>query len=212
MKIYFFRHGESEANQLHVFSNVDDTYSLTEKGVEQVTALAARLRNSGIERLYVSPLLRAQQSATIISQALGVETILAPALVEYFVGRLEGRSDDEAWNEYWRVSKAWTQEGRFAEALAGGESVYDMYERFGRFVDRLRAEKHHETIGLMSHGGLLRCMLPLVLKNVDFSFMESNELAPASCVVAESHRASLFCTQWQGLEVRMDELLVDLSS
>src|SRR5512135_3574571 len=98
MKIIFVRHGESEANLLREFSNGLDKHPLTEKGRQQAAALAERLKGQPISGSYTSPVLRARQTAAILSAALGLPAETADALREYSVGIFEGRTDDASWD------------------------------------------------------------------------------------------------------------------
>src|SRR5215510_3422657 len=95
MKIYFARHGESEANLLHEFSNRGVKHGLTQKGRAQAAELAVELAAKPILRIYSSPLLRATQTAGILAEALGLEVEVTDALREYDCGVLEGRADEE---------------------------------------------------------------------------------------------------------------------
>jgi broad specificity phosphatase PhoE len=52
MRIYFVRHGESEANLLNVFSNTGVKHPLTARGLAQVEALAERLQDAGITAIF----------------------------------------------------------------------------------------------------------------------------------------------------------------
>ena len=89
--LYFVRHGESEANVLHVFSNRELVHGLTDTGRAQVQALADQLAGVRFDAFYTSPILRARQSAQIVSDRLGLPFEVTPALAEYDVGILEGR-------------------------------------------------------------------------------------------------------------------------
>ena len=70
MKLYFVRHGESEANVLQVISNRGWMHPLTEKGRQQANTLAEKLRGAGITKIYTSPLRRAVETAEILSRSL----------------------------------------------------------------------------------------------------------------------------------------------
>ena len=65
MRIYFSRHGESEANLLHEHANRGFKYGLTEAGRAQAAALAARLEDVPLARIYSSPLKRAVETARL---------------------------------------------------------------------------------------------------------------------------------------------------
>src|SRR6266851_1245061 len=61
MKVYFVRHGESEANLLHEFSNRGFKHGLTQQGQQQATTLAQSLKNASVTKVFSSPLMRAVQ-------------------------------------------------------------------------------------------------------------------------------------------------------
>ena len=65
MRIYFARHGESQANLLHEISNRGLKHGLTRRGREQAVALADRLQNLAVTHIYSSPLLRAIETSVI---------------------------------------------------------------------------------------------------------------------------------------------------
>ncbi len=75
MRLYFVRHGESEANLARQFSNRGFKHPLTPRGVTQATELAARLAGQGIAQIYTSPLQRAAQTAEILAEAWDLPVI-----------------------------------------------------------------------------------------------------------------------------------------
>lgn len=171
MRIYFVRHGESEANILHVISNKGLKHGLTEQGRKQAIDLADKLRGTLVRRIYSSPILRAVQTAAILSDKLSVPFESVDALREYDCGVVEGRSDDFSWNMYNRVAQDWL-EGRWESRIEGGESFLDIRARFCPFIEELMRKYHgsSENIVLVGHGGIYRHMLPLILKNIDAIF------------------------------------------
>jgi len=71
------RHGESTLNTMGLVSNDLDGYPLTENGKEQAFRLAGELRKIHIDSIITSPMLRARQTAQIISSGLGIQARLA---------------------------------------------------------------------------------------------------------------------------------------
>src|SRR4030095_7217744 len=100
MRFYFVRHGESEANVLRVISNRGRQHGLTERGRQQARLLAQRIRGEPLSLIYGSPLLRGEQTATILAAELRLPYTVTGALCEYDCGVLEGRSDAEAWQQH----------------------------------------------------------------------------------------------------------------
>src|SRR5438132_5365372 len=92
MRLYFVRHGESEANILRVISNRGYRYGLTARGQQQAVTLAQHLQPVPISDIFSSPLRRAVETADILSRALGKSYHITEALCEYDCGILENKS------------------------------------------------------------------------------------------------------------------------
>lgn len=203
MRLYFVRHGESEANTLHEVSNRGYRHPLTTKGREQAIALAQSLSHVAVARIYSSPLMRAVQTAEILADALGAGLTLTGALREYDCGVLEGRSDPGCWEEHTRVLEDWILRGDWGSRSAGGESFLDIRARFEPFVKRLVLgnDDRAENLVLVGHGGLYIAMLPIVLVNVSYAFAGDHPFPNTGYVVAEATREGLVCTEWCGTPV-----------
>ena len=169
MKIYFARHGESQANILHEISNRGLRHGLTPRGREQAAALARRLEKLPIATIYSSPLLRAIETSVILAHHLRLEYEVVDALREYDCGIAEGRADAAAWQLWQELSDAWTIHGRHEQRIEGGESFLDVRSRFVPFIEGLVAQYAATGAGIVcvGHGGLYRMMLPLVLPEGD---------------------------------------------
>lgn len=66
MKVWVLRHGEAEPH-----ARSDDQRNLTERGRKQVLRSAAHLLGQPLDAILVSPYVRAQQTATLVHDALG---------------------------------------------------------------------------------------------------------------------------------------------
>ena len=198
MKLYFVRHGESEANILREFSNRGLRHGLTEKGREQATALAEQLKATSIAGLFSSPLLRARQTTEVLSGALQIPYEVTDALREYDCGVLEGTSTAEGWAIYDRVTQDWLVDQNWESRIEGGESFLDMKTRFVPFIDLLLRQHRDspDVVALIGHGGLYRCILPLVLANIDFQFTLTHPISNTGIIIAESSPDGLVCTTW----------------
>lgn len=204
MKLYFVRHGESEANRLREFSNRGLRHGLTETGKQQARALAQTLQAVPVAAIFSSPLLRARQTAEILAQAHGLAYEATDALREYDCGILEGQSDAASWQQYWQLSEAWLSGQAWDQRLEQGESFRDIQQRFVPFVERIAQTygPSAEAVVLVGHGGLYRCMLPLVLRNVDFRFSAAHPINHTTPIVAELTPDGLACLAWG--ETRLD--------
>ena len=200
MRIYFTRHGESQANLLHEIANRGLRHGLTRKGREQAVALADRIRDQRITRIYSSPLLRAIETTVILAERLGIDYEVVDALREYDCGIAEGRSDAGAWQLWQGLFDAWVIDRRWEQRIEGGESFYDIRERFVPFIEGLVNQYRDPGAGIVcvSHGGVYRLMLPLVLKNVDHGLIVRHGFDYTTCMVSEGRPTGLYCVEWNG--------------
>jgi len=200
MRIYFTRHGESEANLLREHSNRGFKHPLTAKGRDQATALAQKLADVPVTRLFTSPIMRAVQTAEILSGTLGVHYEITDALREYDCGILEGRADEAAWQLHFAVFNAWVHQKDWERRIEGGESFIEIRDRFVPFIEQLIVEYGESPVNivLVGHGGLYRCMLPLVLANADSDFVLKQPMGNTACIVAETRPEGLAWIEWGG--------------
>ena len=195
--LIFARHGESEANVAQVIANGDEGYPLTARGRQQVMALAGDLAGAGVEAVLTSPILRARQTAQLLGDRLGVPVTVRAGLRECFLGELEGRSDDDAWRRHYTLDADWMRHGRWERRAPGGESLLEVRDRFVALVDELRSGPGRRWV-LVSHGQVLRAMLPVVLDNIDAPFSVAHPLAQTDTVHAEVSATSARCVSWAG--------------
>lgn len=203
MRIYFVRHGESEANIAHIFSNRDLPHRLTEKGLAQAQALADMLCSQSITAIYSSPIPRAHQTAEIVANMCGLPYTLTPALREWDTGIYEGRDDPQGWALHEQVQIDWFIHNQLDRCMPEGESFLDIRARFVPFVEAVLATHHasDDAVVLVAHGGLYHAMLPLVLPNIDRTFVASHPLTHTAIVRAERIGQGLRCFDWNGVWV-----------
>jgi len=79
MKIFILRHGQAEAYQTS-----DAARGLTEKGIADTQQIISNNVQSlsSVERIYASPLLRAQQTAEIATRLLTMESFITTVCLE----------------------------------------------------------------------------------------------------------------------------------
>jgi probable phosphoglycerate mutase len=198
MKLYFVRHGESEANTLHVISNRESSFGLTALGRQQARTLALSLKNVPITAIFSSPILRARETAEILSAAFRLPYQVTEALREYDCGILEEKSDKESWKLHREIAEDWVGQGNHGRKPEGGESFLDIQNRFLPFVKNLTQDgwQRDDHRLLVGHGGLFHLMLPLILTNVHPSFVKSHGLGHTEYILAEGRQNGLVCLQW----------------
>ena len=160
-ELILIRHGETVWNAQGRFQGQQDS-PLTPKGVAQAQAVAAYLRDQGINALYTSDLGRTLETARHIAAATGLPVVSDPALRERNLGILEGLTRAEAETSYpAEFARYLAREPDFV--LPEGESLLDVERRACEVLATL-AERHRgERVAVVSHGGLLtafaRCIL-----------------------------------------------------
>ena len=202
MRLYFARHGESEANTRHIISNRASPLGLTSLGKQQAKALAQRLSDVSVGAIFCSPVFRARETADLLSASFGKPYQITDALREYDCGILEDQSDEESWRVHRQCFDDWTLRQNYLNKPEGGESFEDIRHRFIPFVEELTRNSLYKDahILLIGHGGLFLLMLPLILTNIDHSFAISHGMGNAEYVLAEQSQSGLVCLQW-GQEV-----------
>lgn len=195
MRLYFVRHGESEANTRHIISNRASPLGLTERGREQARILAGTLTDIPLTSIYSSPIPRARETADILSGSLGMAYQVTEALREYDCGVLEERSDEEAWQLHRRYYEDWTLRHDFLSKPEGGENFVEIQNRFLPFIE-FRKKSNERHVLLVGHGGIFHLMLPLILTNIDSDFVRSHSIGHTECIVVELTSDGFICRQW----------------
>lgn len=144
--IYFIRHGESEANVAGVFAGQKDDTPLTTLGREQAQQAAQQVIDQGIkvEKIISSKLLRAKQTAEIVSKAIGYDSNKIEyddRIIEYDMGALSGTP----------IRKVSSLELTNAK---DAEDADKFQERVQSFLDQYRQSK--DAILVISHAGVGR--------------------------------------------------------
>lgn len=151
MELVVIRHGETRANAEGRYLGALDM-GLNETGWAQVGTLAQALsKGAQFQRLLTSPLLRARQSADLISGELALPARIVPAFRERHVGVFEGLTQAEARVRY---PELWARNitRRWAEGPPGGESLDAVIARVSSGLSVLADEAQDERVLLVAHG------------------------------------------------------------
>lgn len=159
MKIFIIRHGQTTGDIEDRFGgNYDD--NLTEEGKIQAVKLADKLVNLGIEKIFASPLKRAQQTAGIISNKIDAPIVTIENIRERnHYGVLTGMVKAEAKDKYPEIVEL--VKDKF-QTVEGGEG----YEDFGKRVKEAFAKitnSDHQALAIISHGGAIRYIFREIL-------------------------------------------------
>jgi len=159
--LYLVRHGQTEWNAEQRMQGWLDS-SLTDLGVRHAHAHAELLAREAVERLVVSPLGRARETADIINARLNLPTRVDPRLKERSYGDWEGLTLDEI-EKRWPGASAARRRDPFNYRPPGGESLPDLVMRVAPLLDEVRGDGA-ERIAIVSHGMTGRALLAHVLE------------------------------------------------
>lgn len=157
-RIYLMRHGET-LYQSEVSEGAIGNGALTERGSEQIAAAALLFRGVPIDRVYASPLARAQETARIIAQEKGLDVLLSSDLREISPDEagISGKSIADIFREVQRFFKE--SDTSWDEPYLGGETFRQVQERGVRFLTSVLSQDDWQTLLVVAHGGMNNALL-----------------------------------------------------
>ena len=164
-RFYLIRHGETDWNKAGRYqgrTNID----LNAEGREQARLLGERFRFLPLDALYVSPLIRAVETANEVARTTGITPVTDEHFIEINFGEWEGHTIEELSEKF---GSAYTDffKDPFDHPVPGEGSFQNAMDRAIEGFNIL-AERHKgQNVAIISHGGLLRVMLVGLLEMGD---------------------------------------------
>jgi len=148
---YLQRHGESTNNTARLITSQDlsDKYHLTERGLKQVEAAAAKYKELGIDVVYASDLYRTRQTAEAIAAACGLEVIYDERLREIRNDNLVDRPESDFMKQFLNPGD------RLDKQIEGGETMRQVRRRMVEVLKEIDARHEGKRIVVVSHGDAL---------------------------------------------------------
>ena len=160
-QIFIARHGETVWNREGRIQGHTDV-ALSEKGVEQATSLAHRLKGVRFDAAYASDLSRAFETASVILQDREVPLFPSPRLREYHKGAFEGLTDGELRNRFPGEYPSYIAKD-LDYAPEGGESTREVSVRMSGVIAEIKEKHLNHTVLVVGHGGSLRAAMMALL-------------------------------------------------
>lgn len=158
--IYLIRHAQAQGNLSGTVQGSSDL-PLTELGQRQLEYLARRCRTLPLQKIYVSPLRRAYDTALAVNRHLNVPMEVEPALAEMHFGDWEGVTFEEMERRWPEERRIWREEPwRFA--APNGETMEQVYARASAVLKRAAAENRGGCAALVCHGCVMRNLYAFV--------------------------------------------------
>ena len=162
-EIIFVRHGQTDFNKQRLyFGHLDP--KLNETGIRQLKNTKKLLHKleKNISKVYSSDLKRCVESMKLLEIDEEVEKILTEDLREMNFGVLEGKTFEEAKEEFpgfvENLKNNW-KKLRFD----GSESVEDLYFRVSDKLSKIAEENKGEKILVVAHAGVIQSLLSYYL-------------------------------------------------
>ena len=156
--LYLIRHGQA-------LSSVENTFKdtgLSPRGVVQVERLRDRLIATGeitADVLIVSTMLRARQTAEILSPAFNLSMIFDDNIQEWRRGEAEALETVSAEEYLAQFETVALDQKPFFQAMPGAETWSQFLLRGATALNHIIHEYAGKTIVLICHGGIVECSL-----------------------------------------------------
>lgn len=188
MKLYLIRHGKTQHN---VEDRHQDAHSeLLPESVNDISILAAKLKDLDVQAIISSPFSRTIKTAEIINDVLNLpieidnslKEIKKPSIME---GRLKKDEDVVQIKKLMyenRTTKNWHHSDE--------ENFYDLKERVLEFVKRME-DSSYEKVLVVTHNGIIKTITMLALFGEDldvdtfFSFYNRTSVSNRGLVTCE---------------------------
>lgn len=208
-RLLIVRHGQSEANQHHVFAGHTDA-PLSELGLAQAARTAEYIsENYRVDCVYASDLLRAYHTGKAVADRLGLDITTHHKLREIYAGDWEGRTFDELSREYPEEYGLWRNNIGLARCV-GGESLAEVQQRALFTVRDIVFHHEGKTIVIATHATVVRSLqcyamgVPLSeMKNIPF-------VSNASVTVIDVDKRGIFTLVEAGHDMHLSELKTSL--
>lgn len=194
MELLMIRHAQSTANVAHRLSTVAPGPGLTPLGRAQADELVRVVADERPTAVYVSSLLRTQQTARPLAEHLGLTPVVLDGLREVQAGDLEDEPF-EAIGGYVDAVTAWC-DGKLDVAVPGGPTGGEFLDRFDAAVESVLASGH-AVAALVSHDVSIRVWLALRAIDIDPVVLNtSRPLANAGAVVVSGPHPGWRIERW----------------
>jgi broad specificity phosphatase PhoE len=174
MHLILLRHGQTESNVIGALDTAVPGAPLTELGQRQAAAVPAALEGQPLNAIFVSTLLRTQQTAVPLATARDLHPTVLDGLREIAAGSLEMLSDHKSQGIYNATAFAWAN-GDLDLRMPGGETGHEFFARFDDVIDGAIREAGSDVLAV-SHGAAIRTWVAARCVNTDGSFAGDHQL------------------------------------
>lgn len=185
-ELLLVRHGESapyEEGVPHPLLDGHGDPPLAPHGRVQAEHLARRLVAERVDAIYVSPLVRTQETAAPLARALGIDPVVEADLREVHLGAWEGGLFRQRVRERDPLAVRMFAEERW-DVIPGAESNADLAARVRGAIDRIAAAHPGGRVVVVAHAGVIGTALALAAGATPFAFVGGENASISALAVA----------------------------
>ncbi|HUY00566.1 MAG TPA: histidine phosphatase family protein [Candidatus Deferrimicrobium sp.] len=157
LKIYIFRHGESEYNRDNKFTGLKDV-KLTPHGIQQAKLIADKLKDKVFQVAYRTRLIRSKETLNeVLRYHKNITVIEDDRIIERSYGDLEGVTHQSFIEKHGKEQFDIIHRS-YDVSAPGGESIKMVEERVLDFIKDLLHKMKREkiSVAISAHGNSMR--------------------------------------------------------
>lgn len=185
--VLLIRHGQSAGMTAGNFRRTETGQAdpeLSDKGHRQAAAMAERMSEVGIQALYVSTLIRTQQTAAPLGSFTGLTPVVVPELREVELGDWEGGEFRRRLEQQDPLIITLMREGSW-DYVPGGEGDEAFTARVRTGLKRVVDAHQGERVAVVCHGGVIGAAIALATGCSPMAFMHVDNCSVSQLIVHE---------------------------
>ena len=159
----FLRHGQAKNNVDRILAGRTKGFPLTEVGVQQAEKIGDFLKPFNISKIYCSPIERAEHTAKIVANKVGLRCDMDERLTEIDMGTFTGMHYDKMFEKHGNVFLKFYQGHPIVEEN-GIETFASVKKRVLDMVDHCSKKHNEETILLVTHMDPIKSIISTILQ------------------------------------------------
>jgi probable phosphoglycerate mutase len=210
MRLLLIRHGQTPANVRGELDTAAPGPGLTERGFAQAQNIPGALRDERIDAVFASTLVRTQQTAAPLGDALHLPVTVLRGVHEIEAGEVEMAADHDSYRSYLGTCRAWGlgERDRMMPGASNGHAFFD------RFTASIASAAAVDTAVVVTHAAAMRVWVAGTATNIEPEFVTHQDLDNTGLVVLEgSPDDGWALVEWHGTplggQVMVDESAID---
>ena len=157
------RHGQAENNVSRTLVGRHIESHLTSQGKDQAADVAKQLKSIPIDKVYVSPVIRAMETAQIVCETLGMDYEIDERLYEIELGKLVGMNYEEVTTKYGDLFLRFYAEHDPVLASFGVEPFAAVKQRVKSLLDDALKKHEDSNVLMVTHLDPIKAALATLL-------------------------------------------------